>query len=379
MSFVEEEEECEFNKENFFYSFPAFNLFDDSNRNSDEKRPPLLLKLIPLPYTSEDFEQMPVGARGWYASAILSAMMITSFSNIGRVDVKAQYGNFKNDFVHVDCLNSNRSEVFMGRDLLSEDLRRACTGVNDVLPNRTGKSTVFLELGSGAIGLSGMAMAWIVAQYQFNFRRNQDSMNSRNKILLTDYDHNCLLQLERNVAGVRQTFRKYFSETVMKDQELGNNGNNGQGVIPDIDVAHLDWNEFDKDQSPVLSDATSNEDINHNLITFVCGAALVYTEDTAACVDQVAKILRLNPKCVVWIVQWPRDGWFNVFQQDLLSTRFKDDGLQIEVRKFGPSSSPDLFSVEVQQLAQKLMPVSMQPEPQINIKEFRAVRITNKL
>ena len=52
-------------------------------------------------------------------------------------------------------------------------------------------------------------------------------------------------------------------------------------------------------------------------------------------------------------------------------------GLEIEIRKFGASSSPELFSEEIQQLAQKLMPKAMQQESQMDIDYLRALRIVN--
>lgn len=376
MSTSQEEKDCDSNEESILYSFPAFNSFDNDNGDSNKKMPPLVLELIPLPLLSEKFEQMPVGARGWYASAVLSAMMMLSYSSIDGNCVGATSGTDENYYANIKTLNNNssKSKVAMGTDFLREDLRRACAGTNHASHSatRTNNSNVFLELGSGTIGLAGMTMAWIVAQHERNAKNTRDSMNSRNRVLLTDYDDACLEQLERNAVGVRQTFREYFSKNNVADKEIISNG------IPDIDVMHLDWNEYDQDQFPILQDNKSiGDDIHQNSISFACGAALVYTEDTAACVDQVAKILRLHPKSVVWVVQWPRGGWFNIFQQELVSTRYKSEDLKIDVQKFGPSSSPEMFSTKVQQLAQKLMPATMQQESQMTIKDLRAIRITN--
>eukprot|EP00531_Pseudo-nitzschia_arenysensis_P018767 CAMPEP_0116120254 /NCGR_PEP_ID=MMETSP0329-20121206/3080_1 /TAXON_ID=697910 /ORGANISM="Pseudo-nitzschia arenysensis, Strain B593" /LENGTH=335 /DNA_ID=CAMNT_0003614017 /DNA_START=172 /DNA_END=1179 /DNA_ORIENTATION=+ len=327
--------------------------------------PPLIIELIPLPLLSENFEQMPVGARGWYASAILSAMMMLSYGTIAMEDGETR----------LVTDGSDNKNITRGIDFLREDLKRACASANDSSIDIG--SNVFLELGSGTIGLAGMTMAWIVAQHQQNATKTNDTSKSRNKVVMTDYDSDCLEQLERNAVGVRRTFGEYFSSIGSESVSVSDENSTRKGVVPDIDVAHLDWTEYDQDQSPILSESNHTEDIVHrNIISFSCGAALVYTEDTAACADQVAKILRLNPKSVVWVVQWPRGGWFSIFQQELLSTKYKSEDLEICIQKFGPASSPDMFSPEVQQLAQQLMPGSMQQEAQMNIKDLRAIRIT---
>eukprot|EP00533_Pseudo-nitzschia_delicatissima_P008543 CAMPEP_0116107628 /NCGR_PEP_ID=MMETSP0327-20121206/16330_1 /TAXON_ID=44447 /ORGANISM="Pseudo-nitzschia delicatissima, Strain B596" /LENGTH=372 /DNA_ID=CAMNT_0003600439 /DNA_START=61 /DNA_END=1179 /DNA_ORIENTATION=+ len=371
MCTVQDEKESEPNKENVLYSFPAF---DGVNGGENEKMPPLVLELIPLPLLSENFEQMPVGARGWYASAILSAMMILSYGSIHEDDVETRLvaDNSNN--------NSFSKNITKGFDLLGEDLKQACASANCTSTSAgigTNTNNVFLELGSGTIGLAGMAMAWIIAQHQRNATKSRDTSTSRNKVVLTDYDSDCLEQLERNAVGVRRTFGNYFS-AIGPDNAIVNSTR--EGIIPDIDVVHLDWTEYDQDQSPLFPEklSTSN-DIHQNNISFACGAALVYTEDTAACADQVAKILRLHSKAVVWVVQWPRDGWFSILQQELTSAKYKSEDLDIRIQKFGPTTSPDMFSTEVQKLAQQLMPGSMQQELEMNIKDLRAIRITSTI
>ena len=337
-------------KENDLYSFPPFDSF---HGESQSKTPPLVLELIQLPLLSESFEQMPVGARGWYASAILSAMVMMSY-----------YGSSNQG------LGDSASKMTKGTDFLREDLGRACSSMLRSKANDGYKSNVFLELGSGTIGLGGMTLAWIAAQHEHNAVKSKDAATRRNKVVMTDYDHDCLEQLERNAVGVRKAFREYFSAIGSNDTDIVDND-----IIPDIGVEKLDWTEYDQDQSPLLPDGANIDD--ENSISFVCGAALVYMEDTAACVDQVAKILKRHPKAVVWVVQWPRDGWFSIFQQELQSSKFRSDDLNIQVQKFGPTSSPDMFSEEILLLAQKLMPGNTHQEVEMNIKDLRAIRITN--
>eukprot|EP00536_Pseudo-nitzschia_multiseries_P017562 jgi/Psemu1/51409/gm1.51409_g len=370
-------------EENVLYSFPAFESVGKKSTGGElEERPPLVLELVPLPFLSDAFDLMPVGARGWYASAILSAMMMMSFSSrsyehcSGEEKGEDENRTDENSESRTDENSESASEK--GIDLLREDLKRALAN-GDLASIKAGgnSNNVFLELGSGTIGLAGMTIAWIVAQHRCRAKYNQGEILSNNKVMLTDYDQICLDQLERNAVTVRRTLGNYFSD-------LG--GNEGidhvhREVAPDIDVLRLDWNEYDQDQSPVLPENDSDcvlvrDDENHT-ISFACGAALVYTKDTDACADQVAKILRLHPQSVVWVVQWPRNGWFHVFQQQLKSPRHKRDGLNIHIQNFGPLSSPELFSNDIQNLAIQLMPEEMHQECRLNITQLRAIRITN--
>jgi len=376
---------------------------------------------------TEDFQQTPIGARGWYASAILSAMMLTSNRSGSRVT--------KNN---IDVADDNNCKyecysVPKGIDLLRDDLKRACAipSSTNEKQNNSNTNNILLELGSGTIGLTGMTMAWIAAQHRLDTHKKQQQHKQqqtylKNKVVLTDYDGDCLAQLEQNAVGVRQKLREYFSVSTDENKNNMNNGydsvnidtdndndliKKNDDVVPEIDVLRLDWNEYDRYQSPI-SPYSNNDDNgicasssseqklknnnlngNRNNISFVSGAALVYTEATAVCADQVSKILQLHPDCIVWVVQWPRNGWFDVFRQQLLSSRQQrrircgskeeeeDDSeekeLIIDVKKFGPSSSPELFSYEIQQLALTLMPETMQQECRMDIKDLRAIRITN--
>ncbi|VEU40833.1 unnamed protein product [Pseudo-nitzschia multistriata] len=381
---------------NTSYSFPALESIGFAQTvDKAGKQLPLVLELIPLPLLSENNEQMPVGARGWYASAVLSAMMMVACSRNSNGGREGESGE---GVLPNDGSDSRDSSGSRGIDLMREDLKRAFTHSN-LKVAKTGRNddNIFLELGSGTIGLSGMAMAWILAQLQQKTSLLQEDIScSNNKVVLTDYDEMCLKQLERNAEGTRQALSRYFSESEFSNEcgdgkenhnasankNTSANGNNR--IAPDIDVAHLDWNEYDQDQSPVLWDKDNSssgdgadESNQRGIVSFACGAALVYTEATSSCANQVAKLLRLHPQCVVWVVQWPRGGWFSVFQQELTSKRNERDGLQIRVEKFGPESSPELFSDEIQGLASTLMPESMQQEGRMDIKYLRAVRITN--
>lgn len=378
----------DFEEESALYYFPALESFGNDASNNGYKKPPLVLKLTSLPFISEHFEQMPVGARGWYASAFLSAMMMKAFSSSDDPDIGVSKGLDNDDSAPIGSTDKKEysSRSMKAIDLLREDLKRACASTNN--------DNIFLELGSGTIGLAGVTMAWIIAQHQHKRNRKKEKISSRIKVVMTDYDRMCLDQLELNAVGVRQKFREYFSGFDLLDDNVvvaDNNREITDGIIPEINVEHLDWSEYDHDQSPILPDVSSTDDDDdhdndnntdiachhRHSISFSCGAALVYTEATNVCVDQVVKILSLYPESVVWVVQWPRGVWLEIFRQKLLSARYKRGGLEIEIRKFGASSSPELFSEEIQQLAQKLMPKAMQQESQMDIDYLRALRIVN--
>jgi len=132
---------------------------------------------------------MPVGARGWYASAVLSAMMMLSYRSIDGADSGARSSTDNNNCADKKNPNSSFSdnELTKGIDFLREDLKRACVGTRG-----TNNTNIFLELGSGTIGLAGMTMAWIIAQHGCFTKTEQDSSNSRNQVMLTDYDRDCL-------------------------------------------------------------------------------------------------------------------------------------------------------------------------------------------
>jgi hypothetical protein len=315
---------------------------DDKNNHDDQLYHPCIsLELVPLPLLTDELEQTPIGAQGWYASAVLAAMLLCGHETLHR-------------------------------DLLGP-LQTTTTTTT-----KTTTSTSVMELGSGTLGLGGMTMAWILAQYRYHQHTYTTSHDQHHpnpsqmvqcKVVMTDYDPDCLAQLENNAGSVRQTLKEYFPHDASE-------------CIPDIVVEHLDWNEYDQDQSLLMGNGNDSKDLSivttgnddatytinsinsKNTIHFVCGAALVYTEETAACADQVGKILLQNPQAVVWVVQWPRKGWFHVFQMQL------ERNYGCTVTKYVPTDiHPNIHTV-----AQTLMA----PQSCLNIIDIRAIRITGK-
>ena len=168
----------------------------------------------------------PLGADAWYASALLATMVLT------------------NEIPSV------------------------------LLPS----TRTVLELGSGAVGLSGLACAIAMA-------RNENA-TGRHKIILTDNDPPVLdklrLNTERNIDTILSCRSKLEVEL-------------------DIAVHHLDWNE------------ECDEPFRHS-IDLVIGSELVYTQETGqACSKMLEGLLKNNPNVDIWVVQvTDRFGWLDI-------------------------------------------------------------------
>lgn len=119
-----------------------------------------------------------------------------------------------------------------------------------------------LELGSGAVGLSGMTLAAVL-----------NGICPRHAtVLLTDLAQDGILtNLEANACRNKSMFPQV-----------------------NVQVQPLDWNDYrDNEAVPSLPS-----------VDLVLGSELVYTDDTAvACAAVVTRLLRDNPKLVVLIIQ----------------------------------------------------------------------------
>jgi hypothetical protein len=168
-----------------------------------------------------------LGADAWYASALLASLLLTATGD-GRED--------------------SISTMF-----------------------HSGDECVVLELGSGAVGLSGLACAAALAK----------SATHSWKVVLTDNDPPVLEQLRRNMQHNR-------SKLIPNDDDSHQ-----------IVVQHLDWND-DREIDPK--------------IRLVIGSELVYTQETAlACTKLLLRLLQRNPKVSIWIVQvTERFGWTEI-------------------------------------------------------------------
>jgi predicted nicotinamide N-methyase len=199
------------------------------------------LKLSPLPLT--DGIWSPLGANAWYASALLAAIL----------------------------LQPEESRIQKHLDKVP-DQNISC-----------------LELGSGAVGLSAMALGLMLSQRQ-----------GMHRVCLTD-----------NVKHVLNHLKSNVETNVARIQS-----EHHQIVLPTFSVQMLDWNEG------YSSDAFEQ-------LHLVVGSELVYTKETAeACASVVRSLLREHPDLLILIVQiTDRDGWNNVF----LPTLLLDSNILMEV------------------------------------------------
>jgi hypothetical protein len=275
---------------------------DEMNKgNKNKHRQGITLNLQGLPMIHDNGVQTGVGARGWYNSAVLSAMLI------------------------------------LGHEELHQDLQLS-------------KNTAVLELGAGAIGLVGMTMAWILSQQQHSSSSSSES-KSKSTIFLTDNDPECLEQLERNSESVLRSLQEYHHP--MHGGAQGEESNISMSLLPEITTKFLDWEQHSLSQAVLVE----------HPIDLVVGAELAYTMNNALAL-QVAKILELNPNAVVWIVQFPRNGWFQVFQMQL-----KQKNPNIRIKKISPEQVHD----QVHALAQSIMPTPIMGG---DLDDIKALRIT---
>ena len=196
---------------------------------------------------TDDGEQTPIGARGWYSSAVL-LILFTSGHPLILHDL------FQSIMFHQKNWTNNPSTTPM-----------------------TAASTTTID--------------------------------QKTRVVLTDYDEDCLLQLQTNTCGVQQRLEQhYYSNSSSKniettpDDDDDDDDNNGTtthdptSFLPDLCVEKLDWNEYDQYQPLLEIDETNNKNTNTStkkpMVTLVCGAALVYCDDTVSCADQVWKILQ---------------------------------------------------------------------------------------
>jgi predicted nicotinamide N-methyase len=169
----------------------------------------------------------PLGADAWYASALLTGMLLTNEVNILST---------RNETAHL----------------------------------------VVLELGSGAVGLSGLACAVALGR--------KKEFTSKCKVILTDKDPPVLEKLRWNVTRNKETILSSNSDIKME-----------------ISVQHLDWNDG--------CDETIRDSVD-----LVIGSELVYSQETAMACSKLLEDLLTNKKCIhIWVVQvTDRYGWLDI-------------------------------------------------------------------
>lgn len=207
--------------------------------------PPFHVYLSPLAPKSGIWS--PLGSDIWYGSALLTAFLFTDQQN----------------------QTAERLHRFLN--------------ANITISETTNEFSV-LELGSGAVGLTGLAVGWMLRYHPIiTLQQNQ---KCRIRVTLTDNDEEVLRQLKQNVD--------YNVDTWHEDSSWASENENNTHYFVD----YLDWNE----PSPFLSH-------------LVIGSELVYNDETAqACAEVVCSLVDQNPHLLIVIIQVSdRDGWGNVF------------------------------------------------------------------
>jgi predicted nicotinamide N-methyase len=236
------------------------------------------LELAPL--VSDDGVWSPVGDHAWYSSALLTCLILQGTAKMNEEDD----GN--NDSDSSDNKRTILDDITgrIGPDQYGID--------NDIR---------VLELGSGAIGLSGISFAVALAQ-------RQDLFPSWT-VSLTDNDNSLLKQLEANVRYNIVSENIVLSSTDDATESSGNKN---------IEVEYLDWDlrcdgDSEDDENENDDEKFKNNNNQERLLSadIVIGSELVYTGETAhALVKILLTLLDRNPAVKIWIVQvTDRYGW----------------------------------------------------------------------
>jgi hypothetical protein len=207
------------------------------------------LQLAPLP--QKDGVWSALGSQAWYGSALLAAMILVQ---------------------HDD-----------------NPIHQHLETLNDPIYS--------LELGSGAVGLSGFALALLLSK---NRELTGNGFNSKNLVVLSDNEPDVLGQLTKNVQKNLYRLRESYPQV----------------LFPDIYVTNLDWNESLRSASLLPASFEGNERINSiHQFHFAIGSELVYTKETAiACQTIIRALLKSCPDILIVIVQVAdRPGWESEF------------------------------------------------------------------
>jgi hypothetical protein len=197
--------------------------------------------------------------------------------------------------------------------IFSSSSSSSCQPIHGAAPPTTpGGCRTIIELGSGAVGLSGFVCALALDAYDYhhhhnnnNNHKNQPSNNGGHttwKVLLTDNDARVLEQLERNL--------KANHDALLASRRTNN---------VHIEVMAWDW----KDDHPTTPHNNNNNNNNNKLVqpddqdhdvVLVIGSELVYTKETAtACANLMVRLLQQYPDIEIWIVQVAdRYGWWDI-------------------------------------------------------------------
>lgn len=249
------------------------------------------LNLRPLPAT--DGIWSPVGADAWYASALLSGLLMTPIQTKGSGEYSLRHPlSSLYDCAPSTTTSSNNNDI----DGTSK-------------PSISHRNRIILELGSGAVGLSGLVCTYALQHYHTT-SHYWPGDNTHFTVYLTDNDPPVLEQLKKNVDENRN---KLIGPLLTMSDEDGCQDQNDNLV--QVKVSHLDWNDEEDEDNSTTNTTTTTTSILSNLlpndIALVIGSELVYTQETAdACVKLLLRLLKQHPNVEIYIVQvMDRYGW----------------------------------------------------------------------
>jgi hypothetical protein len=352
---------------------------DSINDDDDDNHATSPLTTYSLPTTPVTLEMRhlapsdgvwsPLGAKAWYSSALLASMLLHALGD----DDETSSPSAKQNIATIGAANGKGEDG-------SASLCRPMLFREEI---RSKKSLTILELGSGAVGLSGMAMAVAmsrlrpgrtVADFPSSTVANSSAddpnggdsdVPKTSTIILTDNDPSVLVQLKTNVNHNQHSWAT-SSET------------NAMFATTTVHVKNLDWNhpstiaqwtkEFEPECPKGGIDYFSKikEDPSESLtsnIDLVIGSELVYTDETAmACTKMLLHLLEAHPNISILIVQvTDRYGW--------------DEVLVPRIHDFGASIQPLVMSTETHDLASTMII----PGGTLDRFAFGAVLIQNKI
>ena len=241
----------------------------------------------------------PLGADAWYASALLASLLLL---------IPTDGQNDANE------LPRNDESSLHPRMLISESMENKSLWV-------------VLELGSGAVGLSGMACA--IAVDRLVRQSNGQALESdagpnpeiskssllhysyNASIFLTDNDTEVLAQLKANVANNQHCWNGSLSSAPQFERRLPHS------TTTNIQVKKLDWDDGLSCMANWWMDVDTkdNQDGHDVDVDLIIGSELVYTESTAlACANLLIQMLAKYPSVRILIVQvMDRYGWEEIF------------------------------------------------------------------
>ena len=282
----------------------------------------ITLEVWPLP--AEDGVWSPLGGNAWYASALLATLLLTV------LEVKDAD----------DAIPCNPSELL---ETVATH-HHAVSLTKDILINKemnSKRSWNILELGSGAVGLSGIACAIALdrlrqQEYPDGFDKTaltarECLVDAATNVVLSDNEPCVLAQLSANV----QHNQRYWMDASTQYCSVGDECVASSTTSTHVHVQNLDWNTpleictcLAENERPADSnDDDAKSSSTSPSIDLVIGSELVYTEENAvACTNLLIHLLSTNLNVGILIVQvTDRYGW-----EEVLIPRLQEFGASIQ-------------------------------------------------